>query len=318
MLELIKFRPQYFERLWGGRSLESLYKKRLPKDKLIGESWEISAVQGSLSVIKEGALKGNNIEELIEIYMGDVVGEKVYEQFGLEFPLLTKFIDAKDVLSIQVHPGDELARKRHSCFGKTEMWHIVSAEKGAVIYLGFKKETSSEEYVNACVNGTLPSLLNKIEVKKGESYIIPSGTIHAIGAGIVIAEIQQTSDVTYRVNDWNRLDSNGEPRDLHEEEALDAIDFSKPGNYNITKPIKVNEAAELVKCKYFTVNEIELQGEVNRDYSRLDSFVICMLIDGEISVNDTKIKTGESILIPAIIEEVTLTGCGRLLEIYID
>ena len=308
----LKFKPRFKERIWGGSLLGEKLGKKLPAGKKIGESWELSGVDGDLSVVSNGTLKGNNIEELTEVYMGELVGDKVYEKFGLEFPLLIKLIDAQDDLSIQVHPSDELARERHNSFGKTEMWYVVDCKPGSFLYVGFDGKVTREQYLEAVTKGTLPSLLKKEPVRPGSTFFIPAGTIHAIGKGILIAEIQQTSDITYRVDDWGRVDSNGKPRELHTELAVDAIDFGSQEKYDVTAEPKKNEAVELEKCSYFTTNVVEVDGKIEREYVKLDSFVIYMMLDGEITVecegHSEKMAKGDTVLIPAVFDSAMLTG----------
>lgn len=321
MLYPLKFKPRFKERIWGGDALAARMGKKLPEGKKIGESWELSGVQNDISVVSNGKLKGNNLEELIEVYMGELVGEKVYEKFGVEFPLLIKLIDAQDVLSIQVHPDDELARERHNSYGKTEMWYVVDNEPGSFLYVGFKNKVSREQYLQAVANGTLPELLSQWEVKPGDAYFIPAGTIHAIGKGLLIAEIQQTSDVTYRVDDWGRVDDNGNPRQLHTDLAVDAIDFGDPKDLNVTAQPIVNESVNIAESQYFTTNEIALEGLMHRNYEALDSFVIYMCLDGSLTVGyeggEETLEKGETMLIPAELENVALNGEARLLEVYI-
>ncbi len=321
MLYPLKFKPRFKERIWGGTTLAEKMGKKLPEGKKIGESWELSGVEGDISVVANGKLKGNNLEELIEVYMGELVGEKVFSRFGIEFPLLIKLIDARDVLSIQVHPDDELARERHNSYGKTEMWYVVGNESGAFLYVGFNGKVSREQYLDAVAKGTLPELLAKYEVKPGDAYFIPAGTIHAIGKGLLIAEIQQTSDVTYRVDDWGRVDDNGKPRELHTELAIDAIDFGEPQDLNVTAAPIVNEPVNIADSQYFTTNEIEVDGTVERDYAPIDSFVIYMCLEGSLKVGwaegEETLAQGETMLIPAEIDSVTLTGKGNLLEVYV-
>ena len=192
----------------------------------IGESWELSAVADNQSVVSNGFLAGNNIEELIEVYMGDITGDSVFEKFGNEFPLLIKFIEAREDLSIQVHPGNDLAKKRHKAYGKTEMWYILECEKGSKIYTGFKEGVTKEMYEEALRLGTIEDILNVESVEPGDVFFTPAGRVHAIGAGIVLVEIQQTSDITYRIFDWNRKNTGKEKRELHTDLALDAIDFT--------------------------------------------------------------------------------------------
>jgi len=322
MLYPFKFKPLYKERIWGGRLLEEKMGKKLPAGKTIGESWELSGVQGDISVVANGKLKGNNIEELIEVYMGDLVGEKNYEKFGLEFPLLIKLIDAQDALSIQVHPGDELAMQRHHSYGKTEMWYVVDCEQEAELSLGFNHKVTREEYVKHVADGTLADIVAKVKVKPGDAYFIPAGAIHAIGKGILIAEIQQTSDITYRVFDWNRIDATGHGRELHTELAVDAINFGSHEEFNITAAPVANKVITLKQSKYFTTNVIEVSGRLERDYVKLDSFVVYMVFDGDLAIEwaggaDTA-KKGETVLIPASIENIKMEGSARLLESYIE
>lgn len=321
MLYPLKFKSLFKERIWGGRALAEKMNKQLPDGKKIGESWELSGVQGDISVVSNGKLKGNNLQELIEVYMGDLVGEKVYRRFGMEFPLLIKLIDAQDVLSIQVHPDDEMAEERHNSYGKTEMWYVLGSEPGASLYVGFDKTVTREEYLEAVEKGTLPSLLKKTEAKPGDSFFIPAGTIHAIGKGLLIAEIQQTSDVTYRVDDWGRVDDNGNPRELHTELAVDAIDFGEIKELKSSVEPITNEAVKVEDCEYFTTNLLKVESTIERDYSDLDSFVIYICIDGQLSVKYSdgveKLSKGETILVPAQEDHIELEGKGTVLEVYI-
>lgn len=322
MLYPLKFKPLFKERIWGGSTLKERLGKKLPEGKVIGESWELSGVPGDLSVVSNGKLKGNNIEELIEVYMGDLIGDHIYNKYGLEFPLLIKLIDAQDALSIQVHPNDELAKKRHNSYGKTEMWYVIDCEPGAELCLGFKGNVTKEEYVKHVADGTLADIIDRIKVKPGDTFFIPAGAIHAIGKGILIAEIQQTSDVTYRVFDWNRVDANGKGRELHTELAVDAINYNCTEKFNVTAAPQPNKVVELKKCPYFTTNIIDVKGEMSRDYSLLDSFVVYMVIDGEVTIKwnggTEKAKKGETVLIPAIFENIELIGNARMLESYIE
>ncbi|MBE5034482.1 type I phosphomannose isomerase catalytic subunit [Gallalistipes aquisgranensis] len=321
MLYPLKFKPLYKERIWGGQRLASAMGKKVPEGVKIGESWEISGVEGDVSVVANGCLKGNDLQELIEVYMGDLVGEKIYDRYGLEFPVLIKLIDAEDVLSIQVHPDDRLAEERHHSYGKTEMWYVIAAEPGASLYVGFNRQVTRQEYLDAVAAGTLPSLLNKVEVKAGDAYFIPAGTVHAIGKGLLIAEIQQTSDITYRVDDWGRVGADGKPRELHTELAVDAIDFGAPQNYDVTSAPVLNTPVQIKECPYFTTNVIQIHGMVERDFTRLDSFVIYICLGGELQVRgaegSTSLVRGETTLVPAEEEEIVLEGQGTVLEVYI-
>lgn len=301
--------------------MEEKFGKKLPKDEIIGESWELSGVAGDVSVVSNGALRGNNLQELIEIYMGDLVGDSVYERFGDEFPLLIKLIDAQDFLSIQVHPDDELSKERHNAYGKTEMWYVVDNAPDAELFLGFNQPVTKQKYIEYLERGELDKLLNRYRVSKDSAYFIPAGAIHAIGKGILIAEIQQTSDITYRVFDFNRLDANGNGRELHTEMALDAIDFNERHDYEVTQQPEANRAVELEKCKYFQTNTLLVDNSVERDFAFTDSFVVYICLEGELEVQtqagNEKIVKGDTLLIPACIDSVTLCGTGKVLESFI-
>lgn len=321
MLYPLKFKPLFKERIWGGRQMETAFGKKLPADIPVGESWELSGVQGDISVVANGKLKGNNLSELIEIYMGDLVGEKVFEKYGEEFPLLIKLIDADDVLSIQVHPDDKLAAERHNSYGKTEMWYIIDHQPGAELFLGFNQPVDRQKYLDYLNRGELDKLLNRYKVEKDDAYFIPAGAIHAIGKGILIAEIQQTSDITYRVFDWNRTDANGNGRELHTELALDSIQYQEKHDYQLTAKPVANTAANLQSCPYFETNTLLVDGTMERDYAKLDSFVIYICLDGTLTLTtDQGVETiakGETVLLPAQFESATLAGDGKLIEVYI-
>ncbi len=320
----LKFTPICKEKIWGGQNLRELLNKKSGKNTNCGESWEISGVEDDISVVANGFLKGNNLEELIEIYMGDLVGDKTYDQFGIEFPLLIKYIDAKDKLSIQVHPNDQLAMERHGAFGKTEMWYVIHADEGARIVTGFNRPVKKEEYPRYVNNGQLENILNYETVKTGDVFFIPAGRIHAIGGGIVLAEIQQTSDVTYRMYDFNRLDDHGNPRELHTDLALDAIDFTFERNYRTKYEYVLNIPTILIECQYFIINLLPFTKNIERDLSKRDSFVIYMCIEGDYTFSweegNLEVKKGETLLVPAQINDFTLNpGDGnlvKLLEIY--
>lgn len=323
MLYPLKFKPLVKERIWGARKLETLFGKHLPANVPVGESWELSGVQHDVSIVSNGDLKGNSLEELVEIYMGELVGDAVFEKFGTEFPLLIKLIDAADNLSIQVHPDDRLAGERHGAFGKTEMWYVMDHEPGAFLYLGFNQDVTKEKYLEYLSQGQLEQLLNRYTVSKGDTFFIPAGAIHAIGKGLLVAEIQQTSDVTYRVSDFNRVDSNGHARELHTDLALDAIDYTQRNNYAVTKQAVDNKAVGIQSCPYFasTLTRV-VNTDLKRDYALTDSFVVYMCVEGSVQIqcdNGTSetIKCGETVLIPAIVDEVVLSGNGTLLESYV-
>ncbi|MGA9324580.1 MAG: type I phosphomannose isomerase catalytic subunit [Salegentibacter sp.] len=317
----IKFVPILKEKIWGGRKLHDLLNKDSDRDDL-GESWEISGVKDNISVVDNGGLQGKSLNQLLEEYKGEILGEKIYETFGGEFPLLIKYIDAKTALSVQLHPDDEIARQRHNSFGKTEMWYIMQADEGANINIGFKESISKEDYIKFLEAGKITEVLNFEKVKKGDSFFINTGKVHAIGAGVLLAEIQQTSDITYRIYDWDRKDSEGNSRELHTALAIDAIDFEKKDDYRLSYAKTQNVASNIARCQYFTTNYLPVEGSLARDYSDIDSFVIFMCVSGnaEIEVNghEENLSRGETVLIPAQNHRVQITSedC-ELLEVYI-
>jgi mannose-6-phosphate isomerase len=320
----LKFDPILKEKIWGGNLLSDYYGKKPGNLKNIGESWELSAVSENLSVISNGFLAGNNIEEIIEVYMGDITGESVYEKFGNEFPLLIKLIEARTDLSIQVHPDNELAKKRHKAYGKTEMWYILRSDKDAKIFTGFRSPVTRESYINALKSDMLHDLLNIEIADSGDTFFTPAGRIHAIGAGIVLAEIQQTSDITYRIYDWGRTDQNGKPRELHTDLALEAIDFKASGKNKIRIEQHKNKPENLVSCEFFDTNIIHFNEHITRDYNLIDSFVVYICTEGSFFLRwdgkSEKIMRGETILLPAVISDVVLSPEpeATVLEIYIS
>ncbi|QRM87913.1 mannose-6-phosphate isomerase [Lacinutrix sp. WUR7] len=316
----IKFEPILKEKIWGGQKLHTLLKKKsaLPN---IGESWEISDVDHDISIVNNGDLKGKTLKELLEIYKADLIGHKNYEAFGNTFPLLIKFIDAKEDLSIQLHPNDALASKRHNSFGKTEMWYVLQAEDDAKLIVGFNQEMTPEKYVKHREAKTLPEILNFDKVEEGDSYFIEVGQIHAIGAGVMLAEIQQTSDVTYRIYDWDRVDSNGNHRELHNDLAIDAINFKSQEDFKVNYAKAKNKVNKMVDCPYFICNYIEISETIDKE-NKVDSFIIYMCVSGEVEIvtaHDTvKIKKGETVLLPAAIKTYQISSKkGRLLEVYV-
>lgn len=293
--------------------------RKRPEGK-IGESWEISGVGGDLSVVTNGFLKSNNLEELAEVYMGDLMGDTIYERFGMEFPVLVKFIDAADRLSVQVHPDDDLAHRVHGSRGKTEMWYVVDCEPGACLYVGFNRPVTREAYMEAVRQRRVADLLRRYEVHPGDAFFIPAGTVHAIGGGVFLAEIQETSDVTYRIWDWGRLGDDGKPRQLHVDEAADAIDFSYGQQYFRATDTRPGSAREIVSSPFFTVDVLRVDGSMERDYASRDSFVALVCTDGELSLHtdggDESLHALESVLLPAELDEAMLTGQGTVLEIH--
>jgi mannose-6-phosphate isomerase len=320
----LKFTPIYKDKIWGGNKINSVLNKDYSNLPNCGESWELSGVEGNISVASNGFLAGNTLEELIEVYMSDLVGEKVFEKFGIEFPLLIKFIDANDDLSIQVHPGDEMAAERHNSYGKTEMWYVLQADPGSKLQSGFNQAVDEDKYLFKLEHNELTDILNFEEVKEGDVFFIPAGRVHAIGKGILLAEIQQTSDVTYRIYDYDRRDNLGNPRELHTELALDAIDFTLSPEYKTNYQPKLNSPVELASCKYFTTNLLELNQPIDKDYNNIDSFVIYICLEGSLQIvtesGSELVQKGETILIPASIENVHLipqSASVKLLEVYV-
>ncbi len=320
----LKFKPFYLEKIWGGNRIKTILGKDFGDLSNCGESWEISAVEGYISEVCNGFLEGNSINDLIEVYMGDLVGDKIYKKFGIEFPLLFKFIDTNKDLSIQVHPGDEMAMERHNAYGKTEMWYVIHAEEGALINSGFNQPVTRELYTALLEKGLLTDILHYDVVKTGDVFFIPAGRVHAIGKGVMLAEIQQTSDVTYRIFDYNRKDDTGNVRELHTELALDAIDFSYLQEYKTKYVVDKNVSSEIVSCEYFTTNVLEFSQKIEKNYNMLDSFVVYMNLNGKFKIEfeegEEVIETGETVLIPASLESfhlIPLKDEVKLLEVYI-
>jgi mannose-6-phosphate isomerase len=320
----LKFKPIIKEKIWGGTRLRHLLNKKCKTNKA-GESWEISGYPGSISKVKNGFLAGNSLEELIEVYMGDLVGDGVFEKFGTLFPLLVKFIDADVALSVQVHPGDELARRQFESYGKTEMWYVIAAEKDAEIIIGFNKQLNKDSFLDHVNNKTLLSVLNREKTQTGDVFFLPAGRVHATGAGILVAEIQQTSDATLRIYDYDRLDDKGKPRELHVEKALEAIDFKLYPTYKTSYEKKPGMPNQLAKCDYFTTNLFTVDREIERDYAHLDSFVIYMCLEGRFTLRyrngeTEKAEKGETLLLPAEIKNVSIApeGSAKFLEVYIE
>ncbi len=323
MLYPLKFSPILKDKIWGGTKLKSLFNKAAQTDKL-GESWELSGYEGDESVVTNGLLAGNNLAELIEIYMGELVGDTIYDQFGLSFPLLFKLIDANENLSIQVHPGDEVAAERHNSYGKTEMWYVIDADPGSELIIGFKEDCSKDDYLDALDNDKVEDLLQRVPVKKGDVFFIPAGLVHAIGKGIVVAEIQESSDITYRIYDYKRTDDQGNERELHTEQALDVINFSASKQPRTNYQPLLNEITPLVTCDYFTTNMLKFDHAVTRNYATLDSFVAYMCLEGDFVIDfegeKTVVNKGDTVLIPASIDELGLIPEGNvtLLEVYVN
>jgi mannose-6-phosphate isomerase len=320
----LKFKTIYKDKIWGGKKINTYLHKDFGSLPNCGETWEISGVKSDVSVVANGELEGESLAELLEKYQGELVGEKVYQHFGNIFPLLVKFIDANEDLSIQVHPDDVLAKKRHNSFGKTEMWYVIEADPGSTLIAGFNKELTQQEYLDKFNSGHLTDVLNKEDVKAGDVFFLPAGRVHTIGKGLLIAEIQQTSDITYRIYDFDRVDDKGNKRELHTEEALAAIDYKHYPEYKTQYQAKKDEAVHLVSCPYFTTNLLDFTKNTSKNYTSLDSFVIYVCVEGEFTVkyNDTNypVKMGDCILLPKSVNKVELetTAGFKILESYIE
>ena len=319
----MKFLPLFKNKIWGGNKIKSLGFDYSPLPNC-GELWALSAVKDNESVISNGFLEGNTLNEALEIYMGELIGEQNFRHFGMDFPLLVKIIDANDKLSIQVHPDNELARQRGMENGKTEMWYIMEAEQGSEIVDGFRQQLTPEEYQKILSMGKLEDILHIEYPENGDLFFIPAGRVHAIGKGILLAEIQQSSDTTYRIYDYNRPDADGKLRQLHTAEALDAIDFTPVTDGKTHYEYRTNNTVQLVQCPYFTTNLIALDKPIRKNFTHLDSFVIYLCTEGIAAIKtlDTicPIHAGECVLVPAVAETVELysEGPAKLLEVYID
>lgn len=320
----LKFKPILKDKIWGGNKLEKLLNKTIAPLPNAGESWEISGVENDESVVANGFLKGNTINEVLEIYMGDLVGDRVFEKFGEEFPLLIKFIDANDVLSIQVHPDDELAKERHSANGKTEMWYVMQADEGGRLISGFNKKVDKEEYLKKVEVDDIESVLGSYEVKEGDVFYIPAGQIHAIGKGILLAEIQQTSDITYRIFDYNRKDDRGNARELHNDLAVDAINYDVASCHKRDYQKATNACNEIIESDFFKTNLLKLDKVMKKDFYGLDSFLIYICVEGAAHIrygndNVEHISLGETLLIPADLRVIDIVPDDKvkLLEVYL-
>ena len=317
----LQFTPLYKYRIWGGEKLKTELNKQYTEEN-IGESWEISDVSGDETVVAEGALKGQSLRDLIKEFKGDFVGNAVHEKFGEEFPLLIKFIDAKTPLSIQVHPSNEVAKERHNSFGKNEMWYVMQADKDAELIVGFDQEINTDDYKTHLENNTILNVMHHENVQKGDTFYIPTGRVHAIGAGVLLAEIQQTSNITYRIYDYDRVDSKtGEKRELHNELAIDVIDYKVHKNYKTDYSIEKNVSNTLVHSPYFRTNILDINSTVKKDYSVIDSFIIYMCVEGTVNVisegETYTINNGETLILPASLKKITLQSeSARVLEVY--
>jgi mannose-6-phosphate isomerase len=315
----LQFEPILKERIWGGTKLKTYLNKPISSN-ITGESWEISTVENDVSIVANGFYKGKSINELINEFPDEILGTKAYKQFGKQFPLLFKYLDAREDLSIQLHPNDELAKKRHNSFGKTEMWYVMQADENARLIVGFKEKSTPEEYLKHINNKTIVDILDTKKVKQGDVFFLETGTVHALGAGIVIAEIQQTSDITYRVYDFDRVDANGNSRELHIDLALEAINYETVDAQKYYSKNE-NQSNTIVDCRYFTTYIIPLNGAVKVNKNQ-NSFTVYMCVDGsfELKINAEIFyyQKGDTVLIPAALTNFELSGSASILEIYIS
>lgn len=319
----LKFKDIFKSVIWGGNQIGK-FKNKVVNQENVGESWEISQVKNHVSVVANGIEKGKTLTELIEEGGSGFMGRHVYDRFGKNFPLLIKFIDAKDDLSIQVHPDDKLAKVRHDSFGKTEMWYVINAEPGSGLYSGFSTRITPEEYVKRVEDNTIMDVLQFHPVKSGDVFFLPAGRIHAIGKGLLIAEIQQTSDITYRIYDYGRKDNNGNTRELHTQLAKDAIDYNLYDDLKTVYQPKENIPVKLVVCPYFSTNLLDITGEMKCDIASKDSFVIYICMEGRAEIEDNNgyklsISQGETVLIPASLDWLVIKtdSSVKLLECFI-
>ena len=317
---MIKFEPLLKQTLWGGDKIIP-FKHLNDTLENVGESWEISGVKDNETIVSEGEYKGKSLNQLVRELKGKLVGQENYERFGDEFPLLIKFIDARQDLSIQVHPTDEIAHRQGKTRGKTEMWYALESAPGAQLYNGLKQQITPEQYKQMVENDTITDALARYEVNEGDVFFIPAGRIHAIGAGCFVAEIQQTSDVTYRIYDYKRKDKDGNYRELHTELAAESIDYTVLPNYRTEYDLVKNEGVQIAECPYFTTAVYDLNEPMTLDYSELDSFVILIAVKGEgtITANgeEMKLAKGDTILLPATTGEVKVSGEVKFLETFV-
>lgn len=318
---MYKFRPLLKQTLWGGRKIVAFKHLAVQMDN-VGESWEISGIKGHESIVSGGSHDGKLLSQLIREQKGRLVGHENYERFGNEFPLLVKFIDARQDLSIQVHPDDETARRQGKVRGKTEMWYVLKSDKDASLYNGLNQPLTPDQYRQMVADGTITDVLARHDVSEGDVFFIPGGRIHSIGAGCFVVEIQQTCDVTYRIYDYKRKDKNGCYRELHVDEAAESIDYGVYEDYRIDYQLKQDEGVPLVNCPYFATAVYDMDDPITIDYSELDSFVILIGLQGSGEVTDDSgqrmtFREGETILIPAQTRNIKIEGTIRFLETYV-
>lgn len=319
-MEIIKFRPILKQVLWGGNKIIPF--KQLDADmEQVGESWEVSGVKDNESIVANGQYEGMKLNDLVALLKGDLVGKENYERFGNEFPLLIKFIDASKQLSIQVHPNDEQAKAKGLKRGKTEMWYVMESAPDATLLSGLKRAITPEEYKAMVENDTITDALCEYRVGEGDVFYLPAGRIHSIGAGTFLAEIQETSDVTYRIYDFKRKDKDGNYRQLHTEEAAECIDYSVESDYRTKYEARKNEGVELAQCTHFTTSVYDLDEPMLLDYSELDSFVVLIALSGECTLStgdaETQLRAGETVLLPATTQTLNVSGTVKFLETFV-
>ncbi|MFH6958105.1 type I phosphomannose isomerase catalytic subunit [Flavobacterium aquidurense] len=314
----LQFEPILKDRIWGGEKLKTVLNKPITSQ-ITGESWELSTVEGDVSVVANGELKGKSLTGIIDESPNEILGTAVYKRFGHQFPLLFKYLDAREDLSIQVHPNDKLAKERHNSFGKTEMWYVMQADTDARIIVGFKENSSKEEYLEHLNNNSLVSILDDVKAKAGDVFFLETGTVHAIGAGLVVAEIQQTSDITYRLYDFDRVDAQGNKRELHVDLALDAINYNRVDTHKKYETIP-NQSNAIVNCPYFITNFIALDGKTDENKNG-ETFTVYMCIEGSFEIRYENVtyqyKKGDTVLIPAAMRGYILDGSASILEVFI-
>ncbi|ATV28011.1 mannose-6-phosphate isomerase [Prevotella intermedia] len=319
-MEIIKFRPILKQVLWGGNKIIP-FKQLDANMEQVGESWEVSGVKDNESIVANGQYEGMKLNDLVALLKGDLVGKENYERFGNEFPLLIKFIDASKQLSIQVHPNDEQAKAKGLKRGKTEMWYVMESAPDATLLSGLKRAITPEEYKAMVENDTITDALCEYRVGEGDVFYLPAGRIHSIGAGTFLAEIQETSDVTYRIYDFKRKDKDGNYRQLHTEAAAECIDYSVENDYRTKYEARKNEGVELAQCTHFTTSVYDLDEPMLLDYSELDSFVVLIALSGECTLStgdaETQLRAGETVLLPATTQTLNVSGTVKFLETFV-
>lgn len=329
MLYPLKFEPELLSKIWGGQRIRQWYPAAQGMDN-VGESWVVAAIEDHNTVVANGRLAGNDLQELLEVYMEELVGDRIFEEFGTRFPLLVKFIDADADLSVQVHPDDEQAWEEQESLGKNEMWYVDSASAAdASVISGFVRDMSAEAVEQSLANGDILSCLAGYSVKGGDVININTGTVHALKKGTIVAEIQENSDVTYRLYDYDRVGQDGKKRPLHISQALRALHYEASKHAVVHPDYRLNTVTNLKRCRFFTVNAIDLDRPLQRDYAPLDSFVIYMCVEGAVQVDaldaeeerEVNLAKGEALLIPACLNDIVLrntSGNARILEIYVE